>query len=70
MNTCVDRFGKGLRGSPRDALIADGIDAAQRGKAFGFHRAMDTLGAVIGPLIGLAAYETLCTPSSAIPLGR
>ena len=54
---CVDRFGKGLRGSPRDALIADGVVPAQRGKAFGFHRAMDTMGAVVGPLIGLAAYE-------------
>jgi MFS family permease len=56
---CVDRFGKGLRGSPRDALIADGVVPAQRGKAFGFHRAMDTSGAVVGPLIGLAAYEAL-----------
>lgn len=56
---CVDRFGKGLRGSPRDALIADGVHATQRGKAFGFHRAMDTLGAVVGPLVGLAAYEAL-----------
>jgi len=55
----VDRFGKGMRGSPRDALIADGVVAAQRGKAFGFHRAMDTSGAVIGPLIGLVAYESL-----------
>src|ERR1035437_4358142 len=55
----VDRFGKGLRGSPRDALIADGVVAAQRGKAFGFHRAMDTSGAVVGPLIGLVAYEAL-----------
>ena len=56
---CADRFGKGLRGSPRDALIADGVVPAQRGKAFGFHRAMDTFGAVIGPLIGLMAYEAL-----------
>lgn len=55
----VDRFGKGLRGAPRDALIADGVVEAQRGKAFGFHRAMDTSGAVAGPLIGLAAYEAL-----------
>ena len=55
----VDRFGKGLRGSPRDALIADGVVGDQRGKAFGFHRAMDTSGAVVGPLIGLIAYEAL-----------
>jgi MFS family permease len=56
---CVDRFGRGVRGSPRDALISDGVVAAQRGKAFGFHRAMDTMGAVTGPLIGLAAYDAL-----------
>ena len=55
----VDRLGKGLRGAPRDALLVDGIDAGSRGKVFGFHRTMDTLGAVIGPLIGLAGYELL-----------
>ncbi len=55
----ADRFGKGLRGSPRDAPIADGVHPTQRGKAFGFHRAMDTSGAVVGPLIGLVAYEAL-----------
>lgn len=52
---CVDRLGKGIRGAPRDALMVDGIDVADRGKAFGFHRAADTAGAVIGPLLGLAA---------------
>ena len=46
----ADRFGKGLRGAPRDALIADATPPAVRGKAFGFHRAMDTTGAAIGPL--------------------
>jgi MFS family permease len=56
---CVDRFGKGVRDSPRDALIADDVVEAQRGKAFGFQRAMDTMGAVVGPLIGLAGYEAL-----------
>lgn len=50
----VDRVGKGIRGAPRDALLADGVDHAQLGRVFGFHRAADTLGAVIGPLIGLA----------------
>ena len=49
----VDRFGKGMRGSPRDALIADSASENERGRAFGFHRSMDTLGAVIGPLLGL-----------------
>jgi MFS family permease len=55
----VDRVGKGVRGAPRDALLVDGIDEASRGRVFGFHRAMDTLGAVVGPLIGLAGYELL-----------
>lgn len=53
----VDRLGKGLRGAVRDALLVDGIEQAQRGRVFGFHRTMDTLGAVIGPLLGLAGYE-------------
>jgi MFS family permease len=47
----IDRTGKGVRGSPRDALLADSSPSAYRGKAFGFHRAMDTLGAAIGPLL-------------------
>lgn len=49
----VDRFGKGMRGSPRDALIADSAPENARGRAFGFHRSIDTLGAVVGPLLGL-----------------
>ncbi|HAW60385.1 MAG TPA: MFS transporter [Actinobacteria bacterium] len=49
----VDRLGKGIRTSTRDALIADETDVAHRGRAFGFHRAMDTAGAVIGPVIAL-----------------
>ncbi len=55
----LDRFGKGLRGPPRDALIVEGIPAQLRDRAFGFHRAADTLGAVVGPLIGLLGYELL-----------
>ncbi|WP_059016947.1 MFS transporter [Mycobacterium sp. M26] len=55
----VDRLGKGIRGVPRDALLVEGIDNSLRGKVFGFHRTMDTLGAVVGPLIGLAGYELL-----------
>jgi MFS family permease len=46
-----DRLGKGIRTSPRDALIADSTEPAIRGRAFGFHRAMDHLGAAIGPLL-------------------
>lgn len=45
-----DRIGKGLRSSPRDALLARSIDNGRRGLAFGVHRAMDNAGAVIGPL--------------------
>lgn len=47
-----DRFGKGIRSAPRDALIVDSIGTDERGRAFGLHRALDTAGAVIG--IGLA----------------
>jgi MFS family permease len=43
-----DRIGKGIRSSPRDALIADSVSAETRGKGFGIHRAMDTAGAVLG----------------------
>jgi MFS family permease len=50
----VDRFGKGLRSSPRDALIAQWTPPSVRGRGFGFHRAADTAGAVVGPLIALA----------------
>jgi MFS family permease len=50
----TDRFGKGVRTSPRDALIADSADPASYGRAYGFHRAADTAGAVLGPLGGLA----------------
>jgi MFS family permease len=55
----ADRTGKGIRGAPRDALIADDTPQADRGRAFGFHRAADTFGAVVGPLIGLALYYAL-----------
>jgi MFS family permease len=48
----IDRFGKGLRTAPRDALIAENTPPESRGRAFGFHRSMDTAGAVMGPLIG------------------
>ena len=54
-----DRLGKGIRGAPRDALLIEGVESGARGRVFGFHRTMDTLGAVAGPLIGLAGYELL-----------
>lgn len=47
----IDRFGKGVRTAPRDALIAESADKAVLGRAFGFHRSMDTMGAVVGPAI-------------------
>lgn len=47
----TDRVGKGIRTAPRDAMIADAVEVEQRGIAFGFHRAMDHSGAMIGPLI-------------------
>jgi MFS family permease len=50
----ADRVGKGIRSGPRDALIAEATPAGQRGRAFGFHRAMDHAGALIGPLIASA----------------
>jgi len=55
----IDRFGKGTRTSARDALIAESSDTSTRGKSFGFHRALDTLGAVVGPLIALLAIHFL-----------
>lgn len=50
----VDRIGKGIRTSPRDALIADVTSPGERGRAFGFHRASDHAGAVVGPLVAAA----------------
>lgn len=63
-------FGKGLRGPLRDAIVAQAIEPETRGRAFGFHRAMDTLGAVVGPLLGLALLgwaQTLGWPDPAKP---
>ncbi len=47
----LDRFGKGIRTAPRDALISESTDQKYYGRSYGFHRAMDSLGAVIGPSI-------------------
>jgi MFS family permease len=56
---CVDRLGKGIRGTPRDALLMVDADPAARGRIFGVHRAADTVGAVLGPAIGLLLYELM-----------
>ncbi|HGM6009138.1 TPA: MFS transporter, partial [Pseudomonas aeruginosa] len=50
----VSWFGKGLRGPLRDAIVIQAVSPQTRGRAFGFHRAVDTIGAVIGPLLGVA----------------
>ena len=49
----IDRFGKGIRTGARDAILSDEATPQTKGKIFGFHRSMDTLGAVIGPLLAL-----------------
>jgi len=50
----ADRVGKGIRGAPRDALVADLVPEAQRGAAYGLRQSMDTVGAFIGPLAAIA----------------
>jgi len=47
----MDRFGKGVRTAPRDAIIAESSEKTHLGRAFGFHRSMDTMGAVVGPAL-------------------
>ncbi len=51
----TDRIGKGIRTAPRDALIASSVEPSIRGKAYGFHRAMNHAGAVVGPLLAILA---------------
>ena len=49
----IDRVGKGIRGAPRDALVADIAPPEQRGAAFGLRQALDTVGAFLGPLLAM-----------------
>jgi MFS family permease len=67
----ISWFGKGLRGPLRDAIVIQAITPQTRGRAFGFHRAMDTVGAVAGPLLGVAllgwAQSSLSWDDSAAP---
>ncbi len=65
----TDRVGKGIRSAPRDAMIADAVQVEERGLAFGFHRAMDHSGAVIGPLIGYALVVLLASDPNAPTAG-
>jgi MFS family permease len=55
----ADRLGKGIRGAPRDALVADVTPPEQRGAAFGLRQALDTVGAVLGPLVAIALMAAL-----------
>jgi MFS family permease len=58
----VDRTGKGIRSAPRDAMIADVTPIEQRGRAFGFHRALDHTGAIIGPLLAMLFLDAMHLP--------
>lgn len=62
-----DRVGKGIRTSPRDALVADSVSAGERGKGFGVHRAMDTSGAVLG--LAIAAVIIYFVQGGGLELG-
>jgi MFS family permease len=55
----LDRAGKGVRTSPRDALISDSVERAESGKAFGLHRSLDQVGAVVGPIVAFAALPVI-----------
>lgn len=65
----VSWFGKGLRGPLRDAIVVQAVTPRTRGRAFGFHRAMDTVGAVLGPLLGVALLGWAQTLTWADPAG-
>jgi sugar phosphate permease len=54
VSLCIDRVGKGIRTAPRDAIIAGHTPPAAMGAAFGVHRALDAVGAFVGPLVGAA----------------
>jgi MFS family permease len=62
-------MGRGVRGPLRDAMLAESVAAPDRGKAFGFHRAGDTLGAIIGPLLGAAVLHFLPPDVGGDPTG-
>jgi MFS family permease len=66
----VDRFGKGVRNAPRDALIADGVPPDRRGRAFGLHRAMDTFGAALGVFVAWLVLKFGAAHTSTIAFKR
>jgi MFS family permease len=61
MGRLLGWFGRGIRGPLRDAILSDAIPEGARGRAFGFHRAADTLGAIVGPLLGAGLLTVLQT---------
>lgn len=66
-------FGRGFRGPIRDAMLSDSIESTERGKAFGFHRASDTIGAIIGPVIGillLNIWQPLSLENNSLPFRK
>ena len=62
----VDRIGKGIRGAPRDALIADLTTAGLRGNAFGLRQSLDTIGAVLGPLLAIVCMAAFANDFTAV----
>ena len=66
----ADRVGKGIRGAPRDALIADITPAAMRGASFGLRQALDTVGGIGGPLLAIGAMAYFAERLRAGVLGR
>jgi len=60
----IERTGKGVRDAPRDALLTESTPAETRGKAFGFHRSMDTTGAILGPIVTLVLLGTVAASLS------
>lgn len=62
----ADRFGKGIRSPPRDALIAETVDQRSRGAGFGFHRALDNAGALLAPFAALLILEVLGMPLESV----
>lgn len=63
---CIDRIGKGIRGAPRDALVADYTTPEQRGAAYGLRQSLDTVGAFIGPLLAIALLMLLANNVRAV----
>jgi MFS family permease len=55
----IDRIGKGIRTAPRDALIADSVSESISGKAFGIHRTIDQMGAIVGPIVAFAILQIM-----------